>query len=121
MDSPNGRTMKRRVASARELRTRLTPAESLLWNALRGDQLGYRVRRQHGVGPFVVDFCCVPARLVIEIDGDIHERPDVAEQDQWRSEYLVALGFTVIRFSNEQVLGELDQVIAAIRTELGNR
>ncbi len=121
MESPNARTMKRRVAAARHLRKRQTPAESLLWDALRGDQLGHRIRQQHGIGPFVVDFCCVPARLVIEVDGDIHDLPEVAEQDQWRSEYLVASGFAVLRFSNEQVLTGLDVVLAAIRAELGSR
>ncbi len=121
MESSNARTMKRRVASARDLRKRQTPAETLLWEALRGDELGHRIRRQHGIGPFVVDFCCVPARLVIEVDGDIHDLPDVAEQDQWRSEYLIARGFSDIRFSNEQILSELDQVLAAISTELSKR
>ena len=76
----------RKVAAARDVRQRQTPAETRLWAALRRNQLGVPFRRQHIIGPFVVDFCGLPARLVIEVDGDIHDQDDVRDQDAWRTE-----------------------------------
>lgn len=110
--------VSRRVASARDLRQRLTPAEAALWDRLRRQQLGVTFRRQHPVGPFVVDFCCLPARLVVELDGSIHDLDDVREQDAWRTGHLEARGFTVLRFPNDDVLSRPDTVIAAIRARL---
>lgn len=77
-----------------------------------------RFRRQHGIGPFVVDFCCLPLRLVVEVDGDVHDEDDVSEQDAWRTEYLQQGGFTVRRFRNDDVLYHPDRVLAVIRTYL---
>lgn len=113
--------VSRRVASARALRRRTTLAEDALWRHLRKDQLGVRFRRQHGIGPFVVDFCCLPLRLVVEVDGDIHDEDDVSEQDAWRTEYLQQGGFTVRRFRNDDVLHHPDRVIAAIRSSMTSR
>ncbi len=111
MDNP----VSRRVAAARHLRRRQTSAEVALWARLRRQQLGVTFRRQHIVGPFVVDFCCQTARLIVELDGSIHDLDDVREQDAWRTEYLEARGFTVVRFVNEQVLSQPETVITAIR------
>lgn len=110
--------VSQQVASARDLRQRLTPAESALWARLRRQQLGMTFRRQHAIGPFVVDFCCLPARLVVELDGAIHDLEDVREQDAWRTGYLEERGFTVVRFSNDDVLSCPDTVIATIRDRL---
>ena len=116
VSASNGlRQAGRRVAAARDLRRRMTPAELALWDHLRYDALTLRFRRQHGIGPFVVDFCCLPVRLVVELDGGVHELEDVREQDAWRTAYLQARGFTVLRFPNEQVLSQMDIVLAQIR------
>ena len=110
--------VSRRVASARDLRRRQTPAEAALWSRLQRQQLGVTFRRQHVIGPFVVDFCCLTARLVVELDGSIHDLEDVREQDAWRTEYLEERGLTVLRFANDDVLTQPELVIAAIRDRL---
>jgi very-short-patch-repair endonuclease len=99
--------------AARELRRELTPAEHALWAALRGRRLGgLRFRCQHPVGPFVLDFCCPAAKLVIEVDGAVHDSQQ--EQDAARTEHLEQYGYRVPRFTNDQVLGDLDAVLDAI-------
>jgi very-short-patch-repair endonuclease len=77
------------------------------------NQLGLKFRRQHRIGPFVVDFYCVESRLVIEVDGPIHESQ--AHADAERQEYLEALGLQVLRFSNDEVLTNANNVFAAIK------
>jgi very-short-patch-repair endonuclease len=99
---------------AREMRSSMTPAEVLLWSKLRNKQLaGLRFRAQHPVGRFVLDFCCTSLRLVIELDGSAHigrEQDDLA-----RSQHLEAYGYTVIRFTNDEIMNDLDSVIQAIK------
>jgi very-short-patch-repair endonuclease len=102
------------AASARNLRERATVAEKILWNELRGRKLdGMKFRRQHALGPFVVDFCCAEQRLVIEVDGEIHD--EQRDQDAARSEHLSQYGYHVLRFTNQQVLHEIAAVLEAIR------
>ncbi len=108
----------RRLAAAKDLRQRQTAAEVVLWSCLRRGQIGVKFRRQHPIGPFVVDFCCLSAHLILELDGAVHERPDVREQDEWRSDYLAGHGFRVIRFANEDVLDRTEIVLASIRASL---
>ena len=87
---------------ARKLRSNLTDAEKLLWKHLRLRQLhGYKFRRQFPLGSYVVDFICLEARLVIEVDGGQHVERSV--QDERRTEWLRQQGFTVLRFWNNQV------------------
>ena len=89
--------------AARRLRQELTPAESILWQALRGRQLeGLKFRCQHTVGRFIVDFYCPSVKLVIEVDGGIHDQQQV--YDQARTEKLEAFGYRVLRFTNDQVM-----------------
>jgi len=96
----------------RTLRRNLTDAEQLLWQRLRGHQFnGNKFRRQHPFGDFILDFVCLEARLVIEIDGGQHMD---SEHDRMRDEQLVQSGFQVMRFWNNQVLNELDSVMEAI-------
>jgi len=77
----------------------MTEAESLLWERLRGRRLGgYKFRRQHPLGPFIADFYCAESHLVVEIDGDIHDRQ--VEQDQARTNQFELYGYRVIRFEN---------------------
>jgi very-short-patch-repair endonuclease len=103
------------LARAREMRHPLTPAEAKLWQRVRGQQLGYRIRRQHPIWRFVVDFYCVSARLVIEIDGDTHAQPDQAEYDAARTEWLEARGHRVVRFQNQDIHQRLESVLEAIK------
>ena len=102
---------------ARKLRSNLTDAEKLLWKHLRLRQLhGYKFRRQFPLGSYVVDFICLEARLVIEVDGGQHVERSV--QDERRTEWLRQQGFTVLRFWNNQVLQETEAVKAVISEAL---
>ena len=93
----------------------MTPAESALWEVLRGKQLGYRFRRQHPIGDYVPDFVCLPKRLVIEVDGGYHYIGDQQLSDQERTEYLNQHGFEVLRFTNDEVIGNTEQIIKKIQ------
>ena len=101
-------------AAARRLRTNMTPAEQILWQALRGRQLdGLRFRAQHPVGRFILDFWCPACRLAVELDGGVHESQQ--EQDTARTAHLEAHGYHVIRFRNEEVLNDLPSVLKRIQ------
>lgn len=107
---------------ARLMRKNLTAAESILWQRLRRKQVGgLRFRRQHPIGRFIVDFYCAEARLVIEVDGEIHDEPGHTESDEDRQRFLQALGLRVLRFRNAQVTRETDAVVAVIAEHLLGR
>ena len=92
-----------------ELRQNPTPAETALWKTLRNKQLGgFKFRRQHIIGIFIVDFVCLKSKLIIEVDGRIHDFQK--EYDEARTNYLNTEGFRVIRFPNEEVLYGIDAV-----------
>ena len=102
----------------KQLRKNLTPAEAALWSMLKGSQLmGRKFRRQHGVGSYIVDFCCPSERLVVELDGEVHNHAMQAEYDIVRDAHLRELGFKVIRFENKDVFQNpqriLDNIAAA--------
>jgi len=98
---------------ARILRQTQTDAERTLWSHLRSRQLGnLKFRRQHPLGPFVADFCCLEPRLVVELDGEHHEMRQ--PQDASRTALLEARGFRVIRFSNFEVRDDLGSVLERI-------
>jgi very-short-patch-repair endonuclease len=99
--------------SARELRRQQTPAERRLWALLRNRGLGVKVRRQHPIAGFVVDFYISAARLVVEADGGVHDRQP--EEDALRTEAFQALGLRVIRFPNDAIETTADAVALAIR------
>ena len=101
---------------AAELRHALTPAERKLWARLRDDQLGVSFRRQHAIGKYIADFCCIKARLIIELDGSQHL--EQAEYDAQRTMYLESEGYTVIRFWNNQVETDIAGVILATQHAL---
>ena len=87
----------------------MTDAEKLLWQFLRDRQLGgYKFRRQHHIGPFIVDFVCLKKKLIIEVDGGQHGKQ--LESDANRSDYLKERGYRVLRFWNNEVLGEKESV-----------
>jgi very-short-patch-repair endonuclease len=105
------------IAKARVLRKNMTPAESILWDHLRRKALeGYRFRRQHPAGRFILDFYCHPLRLAIELDGSVHHLPEQAEYDADRTAELERLGITVLRFRNEEILQNIDFVIDTIQS-----
>jgi very-short-patch-repair endonuclease len=104
-------------AKARVLRQTMTPAESVLWEHLRRKALeGYRFRRQHPAGRFILDFYCHPLRLAIELDGSVHNLPEQAEYDDGRTAELEHLGITVLRFRNEEILQNIDFVSDTIQS-----
>ena len=99
------------------MRREPTAGEAVLWELLRDRRLGgFKFRRQHTIGRFVVDFYCAERNLVVEIDGRIHET--TREQDAARESFLHGLGFTIIRFENRMVMEEAKQVLKAILKEL---
>jgi len=100
--------------AAKRLRQNLTVAEARLWEALRNKQLqGLRFRCQHPVGNFILDFYCPARKLAIEVDGKIHDSQ--VEYDAERSSKLAEYGYTVLRFTNEQVINDLLQVLIEIK------
>ena len=101
----------------KKLRNNPTRSEVILWSHLQKSQAGYKFRRQFGVGPFIVDFCCYPLKLVIEIDGITHEDPQVQFRDQVREKFLRKAGYTIIRFSDELVFDDPISVVDAIVIE----
>jgi imidazole glycerol-phosphate synthase subunit HisF len=101
--------------AARQLRKEMTEAEQLLWQWLKLERKGLKFRRQHAIGVYVADFYCHKAKLVIELDGSIHENPEVAQRDKVREHDLKEWGYNIIRFSNKEVFGNVEEVINAIR------
>lgn len=100
---------------AEELRKRMTEAETILWEALRNKKLsGLKFRRQHPIGRFIVDFYCHKYKLVIELDGSIHNLIEVAENDRNRELELKDFGLDILRFTNEQVINDLEYVLQTI-------
>ena len=98
---------------AGQLRKQATPAEVKLWAYLRRNKLnGIGFRRQHAIGQYIVDFCSPSEKLVIELDGSQHLAQD--DHDRGRTKYLESKGYRVLRFWNDQVMNDLEGVIAAI-------
>ena len=97
---------------ANKLRKESTPTERKLWSRIRNDQLGVTFRRQHAVGDYIPDFCSPKAKLVIELDGSQHLQQ--AEYDEERTKYLESLGYQVIRFWNNDVMNNIDDVLKVI-------
>ena len=106
-------------ARARKLRREMTDSERKLWSALRRRQMGgSRFRRQHPLGPYIVDFVCLEKRFVIEIDGGHHNEPAHTAHDARRTRWLEEQGFVVLRVWNTDVRDNLDGVVDAISAEL---
>jgi very-short-patch-repair endonuclease len=103
----------------RELRREATSAEQVLWEAVRAGRLdGLKFRRQHPIGRFVLDLYCAAHRLCIEVDGPVHEHQ--REHDAARDEELLAHGIRTLRFTNDQVLHDLPNVVATIKAAAGH-
>ena len=104
---------KHMINRARSLRREETPPEQLLWLALRNAQIGgMKFRRQHPIGPYVADFFCHAAKLVVELDGMSHD--DKLRQDTEKTKYLEGQGFRILRVTNEDVMRDLDAVAREI-------
>jgi very-short-patch-repair endonuclease len=105
--------------NARNLRKEMTRAEASLWKyVLRASTTGYPFRRQRPILNYIVDFVCLPLKLIIEVDGYSHLLDEVKEKDEKRQKKLEDAGFKVIRFTDEEVLTEIDNVRAVIECEL---
>jgi very-short-patch-repair endonuclease len=100
------------------LRRNQTSAETILWQYLRRKEVGIKFVRQHGIGNYIVDFCCRSKKLIIELDGNIHDNPEVAKNDLVREEFLKSLGYKVVRFKNFQVLDNPERVLEKIKNFL---
>ncbi len=113
---------ERATMVARRLRKTMTHAECALWTELRRLPLkGTHFRRQAPLGPFIVDFVCHRACLVVEVDGGAHNAPDVALRDAERARWIVARGYKVLRFDNAAVLKSPCAVAQAILAEIKPR
>ena len=88
--------------------------ENRVWKVVKNNNLGYKFRRQYGIGPFVADFCCPQIKLVIEVDGLSHDDKSIADYDQWRQKYLENNGFTVIRFTSTEAFSDLQDIAKKI-------
>ena len=97
---------------AKELRRNMTDAEIILWNCLKVGINGLKFRRQHPIGMYIADFYCHRIKLIIEIDGSIHNKKNVKDYDERRENDLKGCGYNVIRFSNEHVLKERESALA---------
>lgn len=119
VDNPEFRTSSPDIylllkKNARKNRAKMTEAETILWERLRCYLRPIRFRRQHIIGDYIVDFACLQKMLVIEVDGEYHSTDEQKALDDLRTEYLNKIGFSVIRFTNEQVVNHIDDVLAHI-------
>ncbi|MDR0688618.1 MAG: class I tRNA ligase family protein, partial [Prevotellaceae bacterium] len=102
----------------KEGRKNRTEAEAVLWENLRNRKLGLKFRRQHPVGEFIPDFVCINQKLVVEVDGEYHNEKEQQAYDAQRTEYLNSLGYSVIRFTNDEVLYSTKKVVEKIKNTL---
>jgi very-short-patch-repair endonuclease len=106
---------------AKELRHSQTPAEEFLWKFIRNRKVaGMKFRRQHPLGKYIADFYCYEAKLVIELDGWIHEKADIKDYDKERQEAIEEFGLKVLRFTNEDVFEDLEKIINEIIRNAGS-
>jgi very-short-patch-repair endonuclease len=109
-------TSERSDRAARRLRNELTYAERLLWLALRTLD-GFRFRRQAPMGAYVVDFVCHHSRLIIEVDGGVHEMDAISQREVERDLWLAERGYRVLRLTNREVLSNVDAAVRRIISE----
>jgi len=102
------------IQRAQHLRANMTGVETRMWWRLRARQLGVKFRRQHPIGPYIVDFACCRAKLVVEIDGEMHEKAYDIRRDRW----LESLGWRVMRLVLQEIDEGLDAAVDAIAFEL---
>jgi len=101
----------------RALRKDLTAAEAVLWTLIKSKQLdGRKFRRQHSIGNYIVDFYCPAEKLIIEVDGSIHDNPGQANADHDRDEHLKSLGFKILRLENEVLFKHPEQALEIMKS-----
>jgi uroporphyrinogen-III synthase len=109
------------IKRARRFRKVPTKTEDILWHRLRGEKLtGAKFRRQADIGSLVVDFACLQVKLVVEVDGGIHNHPDVIPKDAARDRKLTAQGFRILRFSAAAIESDLETVLVVIDRAVQN-
>jgi 2-C-methyl-D-erythritol 2,4-cyclodiphosphate synthase len=106
------------LKKAREMRNNPTEAESVLWKYLSAGKMGAHFRRQHPIFGYIPDFVCISHRLIIEIDGGYHVEGEQPAKDAERTQYLNQIGYSVLRFKNEEVLSDIDTVLEEISDTL---
>lgn len=95
----------------KNLRNNMTRSEIIFWSKLKGKQLRYKFRRQHGIGKYIVDFYCSELKLIIEVDGDVHGFNNQIAKDRERQDYLESLGSIIYRYTNNDIKNNLDGVL----------
>ena len=111
-----GQNLEALLQKAKEMRSHPTKAEEILWNALKGDKLGYHFRQQHVIEYFIADFVCLNKKIIIEVDGEVHDFQQ--ERDKERDEILIDQGFNILRFSNKEIESNLEYVLEEIKRNL---
>jgi very-short-patch-repair endonuclease len=107
---------------AKQLRQAMTRAETLLWRYVKADRIdGLGFRRQVPIQNYIADFICMSAKIVVELDGESHDFEERQTADQNRDAFFVSEGFQVLRFTNEQVMANLEGVVETIRQTAANR
>lgn len=103
---------------AKILRQRMTKAEEILWDELKGNKVGRKFRRQmpfvFGAYKYVADFYCPQNKLIIELDGEVHEDLEIKDYDEFREDIFKEMGYEILRFKNEEITNSLDKVINKI-------
>lgn len=109
----NDRSLRERRT---ELRKNSTLEEEKLWFQLRNSNLGVKFKRQNSIGGYIVDFCCQKHKLIVEVDGEIHNTKKAKEYDAVRDKFFTDLGYVVLRFSNNEVNADIEKVVKIIRS-----
>ena len=104
--------------NAKALRANLTHTEMLMWGYLKQRPLGYKFRRQYPIAQFIADFYCHELKMIIEIDGEVHNRPEVQISDAKRQAYLEDKGIGFLRFTNDEVETQMGKVIQRIEANI---
>jgi very-short-patch-repair endonuclease len=113
---PHAIVSERQRGRAKQLRQTMTRAETLLWRYLKANRIdGLGFRRQTPIRNYVADFVCFSAKLIVELDGESHDFEERRKSDQKRDTFFVAEGFQVLRFTNEQMMSNLEGIVEAIR------
>lgn len=116
---PNVFTNQARLTNRRKhLRKHATIAERILWKHVRSKQLGVKFRRQYSIGGYIVDFFCYELKLIVELDGGIHGTEENILKDRKRESWLRAQGYTILRYTNEQVINTTEHVCTDLKQHI---
>jgi very-short-patch-repair endonuclease len=104
----------------RELRQTQTKAEEILWFELRNNKLGAKFKRQNSIGGYITDFYCQKYKLIVELDGEVHNTTEAKEYDEVRDKFFTSLGYKVLRFPNSEVedKNKIEEVLEKIKASL---